>query len=949
MNQLTHQMSEAVSEQKRGGEMVVKAVEAIAVVSRQNLVAVEQMSWRREESGRRVRRPEAARRAAFRYDRLHARLPRSGSPRWRRQPEGPGAEAAILAALEDPAASVRERAIKLAARYLEPPVLGALVADGENAVRRNAGLSALERQGPYAVPHLVGMLGGQDPELLLFALQSLSRIGHAAAAPAILPLLEHPDPNVAQAAIEAAGKLRIQEAVPPLCGLLQRDLWLQLAAIAALGDIGHPDAVKPLMAFVPDSILAEPAVQALRRIAAPESLEPLVPLLFSVRERSLRDPLLLAVAVVIDLHPDPEPMLRRMERDVVVDGGNLATYLGQLLEAPPGEGDADESDSLLRAAATVVAAAGIAELQPVLLARLARDAASQWIEGLFDPLPRAPHRSARRAPPAPRSGRALWRALGSAPSPPVTSPPSSATSRTRTCLCARPRATPWGAWDWMPPRRCCWSGSGTGSHRNRRRRRTVSRGSRPRCSASSTDAWSRAPPRRSSWKRSACWPALPCPGLEPRVLALAESRSPGIRLAALRATSRVPGSRAEVVLMRALADRHAPIQAEALDLLVRRGGEKSVTTLVAMLGTADSLRFHVIRALGHCRAPSAAVRLRDSTPVRAPRAAADRLLAAPDRAGVAPAVPAAPTGVARPRHAPRRGAGVGRGRGARAPAGTARAGGGRRLGHPPLRGPRPRPAADGGDARPAAHAGARRGVRGGGHGAGRAGAVAGRRLQCGVSPFPAADLKLLGDLIQERFGLTFEGVRQEILAARLGPRLRELHLDSPRAYYEYLRFHPQRDAEFARLPALVTNNETYFFRETRQFEILVDHVVPERRAGPPGRPLRLLSAGCSSGEEPYSVAIALQNAGHAPGRVWEMDACDLNVERIARAKEAVYEEGSLRACDADARRRYFSQEGARFRLRDRYRAGIRFFQANLLSPGSPSSGAPMTPCSVATS
>ena len=64
-----------------------------------------------------------------------------------------------------------------------------------------------------------------------------------------------------------------------------------------------------------------------------------------------------------------------------------------------------------------------------------------------------------------------------------------------------------------------------------------------------------------------------------------------------------------------------------------------------------------------------------------------------------------------------------------------------------------------------------------------------------MSPFPAADLKLLGDLIQERFGLTFEGVRQEILAARLGPRLRELHLDSPRAYYEYLRFHPQRDAE----------------------------------------------------------------------------------------------------------------------------------------------------------
>jgi HEAT repeat protein len=66
--------------------------------------------------------------------------------------------------------------------------------------------------------------------------------------------------------------------------------------------------------------------------------------------------------------------------------------------------------------------------------------------------------------------------------------------------------------------------------------------------------------------------------------------------------------------MRALAERHMPIQAEALDLLVRRGGEKSVTTLVAMLGTADSLRFHVIRALGQCRAQPAAVRLRDLFP-----------------------------------------------------------------------------------------------------------------------------------------------------------------------------------------------------------------------------------------------------------------------------------------------------------------------------------------------
>ena len=82
------------------------------------------------------------------------------------------------------------------------------------------------------------------------------------------------------------------------------------------------------------------------------------------------------------------------------------------------------------------------------------------------------------------------------------------------------------------------------------------------------------------------------------------------------------------------------------------------------------------------------------------------------------------------------------------------------------------------------------------------------------------------------------------------------------------------------------------------------------------------------------MGIALQNAGHAPGRIWEMDACDLNAERIARAKEAVYEEGSLRACDAETpaallRAGRASGSGCGTGTAQ----GIRFFQANLLSPG----------------
>ena len=88
---------------------------------------------------------------------------------------GPEREAVILAALEDDAPTVRERAVRLAARYVEPQVLGAMVADGVNAARRNGALAALERQGPYAVPHLVELLQSPDSDVVMFALRPFWR------------------------------------------------------------------------------------------------------------------------------------------------------------------------------------------------------------------------------------------------------------------------------------------------------------------------------------------------------------------------------------------------------------------------------------------------------------------------------------------------------------------------------------------------------------------------------------------------------------------------------------------------------------------------------------------------------------------------------------------------------------------------------------------------------
>jgi HEAT repeat protein len=527
--------------------------------------------------------------------------------------KGPDAEAAILAALQDGASVVRERAIRLAARYVEPVVLAELVADGENAVRRNAGLAALERQGPYAVPHLTTMLRGPDAELVMFALQSLSRIGDAAPGAAILPLLHRRDPNVAQAAIEAAGQLRIQAAVPELIGLLAGDLWIQLAAIAALGEIGDTRAVAPLMALVPDSVVAEPAVQAVRRIAAPESLEPLLALLPQVRERALRDPLLLALGVVIELHPDPAPAAMRARGELGDAAGEVLAYLGQLITAPARADDAGEAESLFRAATTLVAASGMEELEPLLLARLAVDEGAGWIGGLFRRFPdgitaRLP-RLLDEPDPDVRCGALRVGAFDEEDVSRVLVQLSDSNAHVRAAAC---HALGYIGLDAVAPLLIERLRRGepleqAAAAQALTHLSVAALGELEGCLEADTDESVAA---HALEVLSRC----PVPALEMRVVRLTESRSPTVRGAALQAAAQIPGSAVDVILLRALADRHAPIQRQALDLLVRRGGERSVATMVALLGTADSLRFHVIRALGHCRAPSAAAPLRSLYP-----------------------------------------------------------------------------------------------------------------------------------------------------------------------------------------------------------------------------------------------------------------------------------------------------------------------------------------------
>jgi chemotaxis protein methyltransferase CheR len=191
---------------------------------------------------------------------------------------------------------------------------------------------------------------------------------------------------------------------------------------------------------------------------------------------------------------------------------------------------------------------------------------------------------------------------------------------------------------------------------------------------------------------------------------------------------------------------------------------------------------------------------------------------------------------------------------------------------------------------------------------------------------------LLNEVIERQFGLSFAPAKKEFLESRLRPRLISLHLRRFIDYYLLLQV--DLEGELEHLARLVTNNETYFFREVYQFEGLFAEGLGElRRAGWSGE-LRMLCAGCSSGEEPYTLNIYARQAA-APVARWTIDAFDIDVDRLRMAREAVYGVGSLRSASEAQRAQLFNGFAAdRWQLRRPHREGVGFAYGNILDLAS---------------
>jgi chemotaxis protein methyltransferase CheR len=178
--------------------------------------------------------------------------------------------------------------------------------------------------------------------------------------------------------------------------------------------------------------------------------------------------------------------------------------------------------------------------------------------------------------------------------------------------------------------------------------------------------------------------------------------------------------------------------------------------------------------------------------------------------------------------------------------------------------------------------------------------------------------------------------------------MQQLGLDSEEQYYARLRGEASRivEAELRNLLNLVTVTETCFFRDASQFRLFHEHIIPTlvaaRSATGEGRKaIRIWSAGCSSGEEAYSIAITLADKGlyrAHPNAPFEIIGTDLNSSVLEKARQGAYSARAVRNVEGRLLDRYFTKEGRNFQLNEDVRNRVKFEFGNLTQTPMPSTG-----------
>lgn len=203
--------------------------------------------------------------------------------------------------------------------------------------------------------------------------------------------------------------------------------------------------------------------------------------------------------------------------------------------------------------------------------------------------------------------------------------------------------------------------------------------------------------------------------------------------------------------------------------------------------------------------------------------------------------------------------------------------------------------------------------------------------------FTDEDFESIRKLMLERTGISLGRAKQPMVYSRLARRLRELGMDSFRAYTERLR--QDVDGEFTELVAALSTNVTSFFREAHHFRYLRDEILPVLQARKRD-PIRIWSAGCSTGEEPYSIAMTLCEAlSPTELRQAHLLATDISEAALDEARRAIYPMEEVRGLEREQLRRWFQRgtgpHSGKVRVKSAIRDMVEFRSMNLFGEWAP--------------
>ncbi len=195
------------------------------------------------------------------------------------------------------------------------------------------------------------------------------------------------------------------------------------------------------------------------------------------------------------------------------------------------------------------------------------------------------------------------------------------------------------------------------------------------------------------------------------------------------------------------------------------------------------------------------------------------------------------------------------------------------------------------------------------------------------------EFRLIRDFVNRYCGIYFADDSAYIVERRLRERLRELGMDDFAEYYRYLQYHPRAEAELEAAAEVLTTNETYFFREAYQLRAFTDEILPVVRGRALARGSKRLdvwSAGCSSGEEVYTIAMLVHASGLFEG--WDVRVFGNDISRrvLHKARGAEYTAASFRAMIPEYDR-YFIDTDAGRQVHPRIRSMCHFGHLNLMN------------------